>query len=67
MKYIQLGTTDQKISKIAFGCMSLGYEAEDQEAYERRGRKAVLRAFELGINFFHSVIVNQLPTSQVTH
>ena len=57
MKYIQFGTTDLQISKIAFGCMSLGYDAEDQKDYERRGREAVIRAFELGINLFDTADV----------
>ena len=52
MDYVDLGTTGQQISRIAFGCYSLGFEAEDQETYQRRGREAVRRAFELGINLF---------------
>ncbi len=46
MKYVEFGTTGQKISAIAFGCMSLTREREDN------GKAAVLRAFELGITLF---------------
>ena len=46
MKYVEFGTTGQKISAIAFGCMSLTRERE------ANGKAAVLRAFELGITLF---------------
>ena len=46
MKYVELGTTGQKISAVAFGCMSLNSETAD------RGKAAVIRAFNLGITLF---------------
>ena len=46
MKYIQFGTTNLQASAIAFGCMSLTPDKREV------GKAAVLRAFELGINFF---------------
>ncbi len=57
MDYVELGTTGRTVSAIALGCMSLGYGGEDQEAYDRRGRKAVIRAFELGITLFDTADV----------
>jgi aryl-alcohol dehydrogenase-like predicted oxidoreductase len=45
MEYVQLGKTDMRISRIAFGCMSLGDEDPANE-------KILHHALDLGINFF---------------
>jgi aryl-alcohol dehydrogenase-like predicted oxidoreductase len=45
MEYVQLGKSDMRISRIAFGCMSLGEEDTANE-------KILHRALDLGINFF---------------
>jgi aryl-alcohol dehydrogenase-like predicted oxidoreductase len=45
MEYVQLGKSDLQISRIAFGCMSLGNDDADNE-------KILHRAIDLGINFF---------------
>jgi aryl-alcohol dehydrogenase-like predicted oxidoreductase len=45
MEYVQLGTSDMRISRLSFGCMSLG---SDDVANE----KILHRAMDLGINFF---------------
>jgi aryl-alcohol dehydrogenase-like predicted oxidoreductase len=45
MEYVQLGTSDMRISRLSFGCMSLG---DDDMANE----KMLHRAMNLGINFF---------------
>jgi len=45
MEYVQLGKSGMRISRIAFGCMSLG---DDYSAAEN----ILHRAVELGINFF---------------
>jgi aryl-alcohol dehydrogenase-like predicted oxidoreductase len=45
MEYIQLGKSGMRISRIAFGCMSLG---DDYAA----GERILHRAVELGINLF---------------
>lgn len=45
MEYIQLGKSDMRISRIAFGCMSLGDDFAQSE-------NILHRAVELGINFF---------------
>ncbi|MEQ1889827.1 MAG: aldo/keto reductase [Alphaproteobacteria bacterium] len=53
MKYVNLGSTGLKISKICLGCMTYGskqwrpWVLEDAEA-----QPFLRRAFELGINFF---------------
>ncbi|HEY6899618.1 MAG TPA: aldo/keto reductase, partial [Puia sp.] len=44
MNYSQLGTSDLRISRIGFGCMSLGDE--------REAAGLIHRAIEGGINFF---------------
>jgi aryl-alcohol dehydrogenase-like predicted oxidoreductase len=45
MEYVQLGKSAMRISRIAFGCMSLGDEYAQSE-------RILHRAVELGINFF---------------
>ncbi|OQP47758.1 oxidoreductase [Niastella yeongjuensis] len=45
MEYVQLGKSDMRVSRIAFGCMSLGEEDTANE-------KILYRALDLGINFF---------------
>lgn len=45
MEYVQLGRSDLQISRIGFGCMSLGDVYDDTE-------KILHRAVYLGINFF---------------
>ncbi len=51
MDKIELGTTGRQVSPIALGCMSLDPEIADQS------RKTVLRAYELGIDFFDTADV----------
>lgn len=51
MRYVPLGNTDLQVSALAFGCMSLTPGTEEP------GKKAVRRAFELGINFFDTADV----------
>ena len=59
MNYVQLGTTDVHVSAVAFGCMSLTSETR------KPGKAAVLRAFELGINFFDTADVYSSGQSEV--
>ncbi len=59
MRYVQLGATDVKVSAMAFGCMSLTPETREP------GKAAVLRAFELGINFFDNADVYSFGQSEV--
>jgi len=45
MEYVQLGKSDLRISRIGFGCMSLGNEDAENET-------TLHQALDLGINFF---------------
>ena len=58
MKYVQLGTTDLQVSALALGCLSLTPEKEEAS------KAAVLRAYELGINFFDTANVYGRGTSE---
>jgi aryl-alcohol dehydrogenase-like predicted oxidoreductase len=51
MKYVQLGTTDLQVSALAYGAMSLTPERAEE------GKVTVLKAVELGINFFDTADV----------
>jgi len=51
MEHVEFGTTGQKVSAVALGCMSLTHEREAQS------RATVMRAFELGINFYDTADV----------
>ena len=45
MEYQQLGKSDLQISRISFGCMSLGRDQQDNQ-------KIIDRAIDYGINYF---------------
>ena len=51
MEYVTLGNTPVQVSALALGCMSLTHEKEAQS------RASVIKAFELGINFFDTADV----------
>lgn len=59
MKYVQFGMTDLQVSAVALGCMSLTEETVEQ------GKATVLRAFELGINFFDTADIYSRGQSEV--
>jgi aryl-alcohol dehydrogenase-like predicted oxidoreductase len=52
MKYVNLGRSGLKVSRIALGCMSFGVEARAWRLDEAAGRPIVQRALELGVTFF---------------
>lgn len=53
MKYVNLGKTGLKVSRICLGMMTYGTPAwRDWILTEDQGRPFIKRAFELGINFF---------------
>ena len=56
MRYRQLGATGIRVSEIGFGAWGIGGNAKGAVAYgpadEDESRNALLRAVELGINFF---------------
>jgi aryl-alcohol dehydrogenase-like predicted oxidoreductase len=59
MEYQQLGTSNLRISRIGFGCMSLG---ADQQANET----ILHRAVELGVNFFDTADLYQKGFNEIT-
>ena len=59
MKYQQLGKSDLHISRIGFGCMSLG---DDQAANE----KLLHHAVELGVNFFDTADLYQKGLNEIS-
>lgn len=59
MEHLQLGATDVQVSAVCFGCMSLTPETREP------GKAAVLRAFELGINFYDTADVYSDGESEV--
>lgn len=58
MKYYELGTTGIQVSAISLGCMSLTPEREEE------GKSTVLRAYELGINFYDTADVYGIGESE---
>ena len=54
MEYTNLGNTGLTVSRICFGCMSIGKKQPYFEwvVDEEKGRKLIHLALELGINFF---------------
>src|SRR5437773_11236617 len=52
MNYTNLGKTGLKVSRICLGCMSYGLEERMWGLNEEQGRPIIIRAIELGINFF---------------
>jgi len=59
MKYVPFGKTDLQVSAVALGCMSLTPETVEP------GKATVLRAFELGINFFDTADIYSRGQSEV--
>lgn len=59
MRHLSLGSTDLKVSAVAFGGMSLVPERRDA------GKAAVRRALELGITFFDTADVYSRGESEV--
>ena len=56
MRYRQLGATGIRVSEIGFGAWGIGGDAKGAVAYgpvdEDESRRALLKAVELGVNFF---------------
>ncbi|MGV0820441.1 aldo/keto reductase [Martelella sp. AMO21009] len=55
MKYINLGATGLKVSKICLGCMSYGDPSKGEHGWvldEQQGRPFLKAALDAGINFF---------------
>lgn len=60
MKYVSLGTTGLKVSRLCIGCMSFGGPTSkgfEWTLNDERSRKVIDRAIDLGINFFDTADV----------
>ena len=67
MEYVQLGTSDLRVSRICLGCMGFGDPTIGQHSWtidEAHTREIISRALGLGVNFFDTAIAYQLGTSE---
>ena len=67
MNYVNLGTSDLRVSRICLGCMGFGDPKAGQHSWtvgEDETRVIVKRALDAGINFFDTAIAYQSGTSE---
>jgi aryl-alcohol dehydrogenase-like predicted oxidoreductase len=67
MKYVNLGTTGLKVSKLCLGCMTFGLPDRGDHVWtlpEEQSRPLLRQAIELGINFFDTADVYSDGTSE---
>ena len=67
MKYINLGKSDLKVSRICMGCMGFGNSSTGQHSWtvdEFKTREIIKYGLEKGINFFDTAIAYQDGTSE---
>lgn len=67
MKYVTLGNSDLKVSRICLGCMGFGDANQGQHSWtldEEKTREIVKHALDQGINFFDTAIAYQSGTSE---
>ena len=67
MKYINLGSTGTKVSKLCLGCMSFGIPERGDHPWtlpEEPSRKIIRQALDLGINFFDTANAYSDGTSE---
>ena len=67
MKYVQLGKSSLKVSRIALGCMSYGVPKRGAHRWsldEEKSRPFIKQALDLGINFFDTANVYSDGTSE---
>ena len=67
MKYIKLGNSDLKVSRICMGCMGFGDANNGQQSWtldETRSREVIRMGLENGVNFFDTAIGYQSGTSE---
>lgn len=68
MKYIKLGESDLKVSRLCMGCMGFGDPDKGMHSWtigEEQSQEIVKRGLELGVNFFDTAAVYQGGTSEV--
>ena len=67
MKYVTLGNSQLKVSRICMGCMGFGNAATGQHSWtldEAQTREIIKHALEMGINFYDTAIAYQNGTSE---
>src|SRR5450432_4646740 len=67
MKYINLGNTGTKVSKLCLGCMSFGIPERGDHPWtlpEEPSRKIIRQAVDLGFNFFDTANAYSDGTSE---
>ena len=67
MKYVQLGNSDLKVSKVCLGCMGFGKATQGMHSWtlpEDESREIIKYALEQGINFFDTAMAYQGGTSE---
>ncbi len=67
MKYVKLGNSDLKVSRICMGCMGFGDAKNGQHSWtldEEHSRQIIKRGLELGVNFYDTAIAYQSGTSE---
>ena len=67
MKYVTLGNSQLKVSRICMGCMGFGNAASGQHSWtlnEEQTREIIKHGLELGINFYDTAIAYQNGTSE---
>ena len=67
MKYIKLGNSDLKVSRICMGCMGFGDPNNGQHSWtldEEHSREIIKRGLGLGVNFFDTAVGYQSGTSE---
>ena len=66
MEYTQLGTSDLKVSKICFGCMSFGERSDfwKWQLDQKKTDELIKKALDLGINFFDTANIYGNGTSE---
>ena len=67
MKYMKLGNSDLKVSRICMGCMGFGDPSRGQHSWtidEEHSREIIKRGLDLGVNFYDTAIAYQSGTSE---
>ena len=67
MKYIKLGKTDLKVSKVCLGCMGFGDPENGMHTWtlnEEKSREIIKYSLDEGINFYDTAIGYQNGTSE---
>lgn len=68
MKYVQLGNTDLKVSKICLGCMGFGDPTQGMHTWTlpyEQSKEIIQYALKQGINFFDTAMAYQSGTSEI--